>query len=141
MNFRKLFSLASIFIFIVLPGCKKTSTETLDEMVNGISVLKFSGTFIGQGGKDVSGKAEIYLQGNEYALKLADFNSDNGPDLKVYLSKEISPADFISLGDLKSTNGNQVYNIPGTPDFSLYRYVLIHCEKYNHRYGSAELSK
>ncbi|MEO7562004.1 MAG: DM13 domain-containing protein, partial [Ferruginibacter sp.] len=80
-------------------------------------------------------------ENNKYVLKLADFRSDNGPDLKVYLSKGVSPTAFISLGDLKSTNGNQVYDIPGTPDFTQYRYVLIHCEKYNHRYGSAELVK
>ena len=110
-------------------------------MVSISSTLKYSGSFVGQGGQNVSGKAEIYFENNKYVLKLADFFSNNGPDLKVYLSKAASPSDHISLGDLKSTNGNQIYEISGTPDFALYRYVLIHCEKYNHRYGSAELMK
>ncbi|MEO6735212.1 MAG: DM13 domain-containing protein [Ginsengibacter sp.] len=122
-------------------SCKKASTETLNEMVSSASVSKYSGNFISQGGENVSGQAQIYFDNSDYVLKLADFSSSNGPDLKVYLSKAASPLDYISLGDLKSTNGNQVYKITGTPDFTLYHYVLIHCEKYNHRYGSADLMK
>ena len=132
--------LAGIFL-ICMQGCKKTSTETLNEMINPTAVLKYSGIFMGQGGQTVSGQAQIFLESNKYSLKLANFSSSNGPDLKVYLSKADSPSEHISLGDLKSTNGNQVYDIPGSPDFTLYKYALIHCEKFNHRYGSAELKK
>ena len=128
-------------ICVTLFSCNKTSTQPLNEMVSMNGTLKFGGIFKGYGSVSVSGQAKIYLTNNNYSLKLEDFISSNGPDLKVYLSKASSPLDFISLGALKSTNGNQVYEIPGAPDFTLYRYVLIHCEKYNHLYGSAELMK
>ena len=134
-------ALFAVILLICSPGCKKTSTETLNEMINATAVLKYSGVFMSQGGETVSGQAQIYLENNKYFLKLADFSSSNGPDLKVYLSKADSPSEHISLGDLKSTNGNQVYEIPGSPDFTQYKYALIHCERYNHRYGSAELKK
>ena len=130
-----------IGIMPILSGCSKTSTETLNEMVKPDSDLKFSGTFRGYGSENVSGTARIYLTNNQYLLKLENFSTSNGPDLKVYLSTESSPSAFISLGDLKSTNGNQVYEISGTPDFTKHRFVLIHCERYNHLYGSAELVK
>ena len=133
--------LCAVLLIIFSTSCKKASTETLNEMVSIGSVLKYSGNFINQGGQSVSGQAQIYLENNKYVLKLTDFQTSNGPDLKVYLSKDAAPSGFISLGDLKSTNGNQVYDIPGTPDFTQYRYVLIHCEKYNHRYGSAQLNQ
>lgn len=129
---------AAIF-FLCSTGCKKASTETLNEMVNTGAVLKYSGNFMGQGGQTVSGEAKIFLEGTRYFLMLTGFKSDNGPDLKVYLSKGVAPLEQISLGDLKSTNGNQVYEIAGAPDFMIYKYALIHCEKFNHRYGSAEL--
>lgn len=108
-------------------------------MVSPDGMLKQAGVFMGQQNQSVSGKAQIFLQNGKYVLKLADFKSDNGPDLKVYLSKASSPSSHISLGDLKSVNGNQVYEIPGTPDFSQHRYALIHCERFNHLFGSAEL--
>lgn len=126
-------SLALVF------SCNKTSTKKIDESISADGSLKSSGIFRGYGSEKVSGEAKIFLLNSQYVLKLENFSTSNGPDLKVYLSKASSPVDFISLGDLKSTNGNQVYQIAGTPDFSKYRFVLIHCERYNHLYGSAEL--
>ena len=124
-----------------LYGCSKASTQKLNEMISSEGSLKYTGTFSGVGGQNVSGLAKIYLTDNKYMLKLENFSTSNGPDLKVYLSTARSPSGFISLGDLKSTNGNQVYEINGTPDFTKHKFVLIHCERYNHLYGSAELLK
>lgn len=129
-------ALTGLFLFL---SCNKTPTEKLDEMVSADGVLKFSGSFKGVGSEKVSGEAKIFLTNNNYMLKLQNFNTTNGPDLKVYLSKASTPQSFVSLGNLKSTNGNQVYEIPGTPDFSQYRFVLIHCERFNHLFGSAEM--
>lgn len=134
----KLMLIASLG-FTSLLSCGKTSTGKVDEMVSPDGVLRVSGSFKGYGSEKVTGLAKIYNTNNQYMLKMENFSTTNGPDLKVYLSKAASPLEFISLGSLKSTNGNQVYPINGTPDFSQYRYVLIHCEKYNHLYGSAEL--
>ncbi len=135
----KLILIAVIGLMPLLFSCSKTSTETLDEMLSVEALPKMSGSFKGYGSENVSGTAQIFLTNTQYTLKLENFSTTNGPDLKVYLSKAASPTDFISLGDLKSTNGNQVYDIKGTPDFSQYRFVLIHCERFNHLFGSAEL--
>ena len=139
MSVQKFFFSIIIIAGVVLSGCNKTPTETLNEQISPTAVLKYSGNFMGQGGKKASGKAQIYLDSNKYFLKLSDFSSDNGPDLRVYLSKAAAPSEHISLGSLKSTRGNEVYEISIPPDFMQYRFVLIHCEQYNHRYGSAEL--
>ena len=137
----KIILMCLIGIMPILNSCGKTSTEKLDEMISVDGSLKFTGTFRGYGSQSVSGLAKIYLTNNQYMLKLENFSTSNGPDLKVYLSMASSPSDFISLGDLKSTKGNQVYEISGTPDFTKHKFVLIHCERYNHLYGSAELMK
>lgn len=129
----------SILTLLLLSSCGKTSTETLDEMVNAEGVPKYAGIFRGYGSERVSGQARIFLSNNQFMLKLENFSTTNGPDLKVYLSEAASPQNFISLGNLKSTNGNQVYDISGSPDFSKYKFVLIHCERYNHLFGSAEI--
>jgi len=131
--------IAVLGIIPILFSCGKTSTQTLDEMITTGGKLEWSGSFRGYGSQKVSGQAKIYLVDKDYMLKLENFSTSNGPDLKVYLSKAASPSGYISLGDLKSTNGNQVYQIAGSPDFSEHRFVLIHCERYNHLYGSVEL--
>ncbi|MEP7250968.1 MAG: DM13 domain-containing protein [Ginsengibacter sp.] len=125
-------------------SCKKASTETLDQVINPAdttATVELGGTFMNGPSGKVSGQAKIYFKEGKYILALENFSTSNGPDLKVYLSQEMFPATFIKLGDLQSTNGNQLYDVPGKPDFSLYKYALIHCEKYNHLYGYAELSK
>ncbi len=133
----------SIPVFLMLMffagSCKKTSTVMLNERVDTASVLKLQGSFMGIGSERVTGQAKIYLQKDRYYLALENFTTTNGPDLKVYLSQQAEPNNFIKLGDLKSTNGNQVYDIAGMPDFTKHKYVLIHCERFNHLYGSAQL--
>jgi hypothetical protein len=136
--------MAGIFF---LTACKKTSTEMINETIvtnpmdttANSAMLKYSGRFMNGPYGSVLGQVKIYQQNGQYSLALEGFTSGNGPDLKVYLSKEMIPADFISLGSLRSTNGNQVYPITGMPDFTQFKFVLIHCEQYNHLFGSAEL--
>lgn len=122
-------------------SCKKNATPTivLNEMTDTTAVLKYSGDFISARYGTVSGKAEIYKKLNTFEVKLVNFNSTNGPALHVFISKESMPVNFIDLGSLKSTSGNQVYSVTGMPDFGDYKYISIHCVEYNHLFGSALL--
>ena len=132
-------------VLIVLTAClnactkKVSTTQVNDNLDTTAAVLKYQGIFQKGPYGTVSGSVMIYQVNGKFQLKLSSFSTTNGPDLKVYLSKEIQPVDFIKVGDLKSVSGNQVYDIPGMPNFSQYRYALIHCEQYNHLFGSAEL--
>jgi hypothetical protein len=100
---------------------------------------RFVGTFSSGSYGVVSGSAKIYFQNNQYILALEDFNSSNGPDLHVYISKEVQPVNYIDLGRLQSVRGNQQYQLTRNINFSEYKYALIHCQQYNHLFGSAEL--
>jgi len=135
-----------LFIFLIcfsplFISCKKDNTPTnaLNEMIDTAAVLKYSGDFASGPYGTVTGKAEIYKKATVFEIKLENFNSSNGPALHVYISKEPMPLNFINLGSLKSTTGNQVYSVTGTPDFMDYKYISIHCVAYNHLFGSALL--
>ena len=138
-----------IFLGIAFLGaaCNKnagTLTETLNERVDTATAKVAAGTMLGtfiSYGQNVVGMVKIYEQNSKLTLALENFSTNNGPDLHVYLSKEVMPVNFIDLGKLKSTGGNQLYDVPGMPDFSQYKYALIHCQQYNHLFGSAELKK
>lgn len=133
--------LIGISSIIAFNSCKKASTDFIDETLNSdtTAVLKFSGDFISGPYGTVTGSAKVYLKQGSYTVALENFNSSNGPDLKVYISKEQMPVNFIKLDNLRSINGNQLYAVSGNPDFTVYKYVLIHCEQYNHLFGSAVL--
>ncbi len=127
---------------VSLTACRKqdaTPTTPGMGMVDTAAVLKYSGSFVNGPYGSVSGGADVYLQNGQYVLKLQGVTISNGPDLHVYLSKEMQPVNFIDLGRLQSTNGNQVYTITGSPDFTQYKYALIHCQRFNHLFGSALL--
>jgi hypothetical protein len=128
---------------VAFASCKKdngfASTTELNEMTDTAAVLKYSGDFMSGPFGTVTGKAEIYKKIAAFEVKLAGFNSSNGPALHVFISKEAMPINFIDLGVLKSIAGNQVYSVTGMPDFMDYKYISIHCVAYNHLFGSALL--
>lgn len=125
-------------------ACKKETLAPdeplMETPMDTMAVSQQAGQFMNGPYGSVTGMATLYLNNNgTYEIRLANFNTSNGPDLYVYLSKEIMPANFILLEKLRSTSGNQVYAIPGKPDFSQFRYVCIHCRQYNHLFGYALL--
>ena len=133
-------------LVVAVAGCSKnnaTPETRLDEHIpadsSGSNTAKYAGDFSNGPYGSVTGSAKIYLQQGKYVLALENIAISNGPDLHVYLSKEIQPINFIDLGKLKSTNGNQLYEVKNEPDFTSYKYALIHCQQYNHLFGSAEL--
>lgn len=133
---------AVVFVIIVLGACKKENTPTiaLNEKVD-LAVAKpvsNSGSFNNGPYGTVNGSARIYQTDNRYQLALENFMASNGPDLKVYISKEIQPVNFINLSPLKSTTGNQLYDIPANINVKDYAYVLIYCERYSHLFGYAQ---
>ena len=111
--------------------------DKVDQVITPNSILKYSGTFTGTSGIDVSGQAKIYLEGTQYRVKLENFSIESGPDLKVYLSKSSTPTEFVNLGNLTSA---RVYDIQQRVNIADYSHVLIHCQQYNHLYAIAPLT-
>lgn len=95
-----------------------------------------------------SDTAVVLTDGTEQRFFLfEDFETDNGPDLNVYLSAAPADApagdfddDFIDLGDLKGNIGPQNYEIPPDVDLSKYRTVVIWCVRFGVAFGSADLA-
>ena len=134
------FVVVAAFVFLVSCVKENTPTRPLNDTVDTTQAMPVNnGDFINGPYGTVSGKATVYSQDGGLVLALQNMRISNGPQLHVYLSKEVQPVNFIDLGSLQSTNGNQLYNIPGDPDLTQYRYALVHCKKYNHLFGSAKL--
>jgi hypothetical protein len=127
---------------LIAASCRKEQSPAtnLDDQVDTTTNTQAKlGIFMNGPYGNVKGSAKIYTMNNVHTLALENVVISNGPDLHVYISKEVQPVNYIDLGRLQSTMGNQLYSIPGNPDFSEYKYALIHCQRYNHLFGSAEL--
>lgn len=87
----------------------------------------------------------LTTEGGATVVRFQDLATDNGPDLKVYLST--NPADSaeigsgaLSLGDLKGNRGNQNYEVPAGTDLASFRSVVIWCERFTVAFGAAPLT-
>src|SRR6266852_472597 len=101
-----------------------------------------------KGAHETTGMASIYqLDGNKRVLRLTNFKTSNGPDVRVYLvaandamdSETVKKAGFLELGSLKGNEGVQNYDVPANADLTKYRAVTIWCARFNVNFGTAPL--
>lgn len=90
-----------------------------------------------------SGTALIVQEGERRVLRLQDFYSTDGPDLYVYLVENPNTFDadaigqFLDLGLLQATTGDQGYEIPAGADLSTYAGVQIYCLSFRFIFSNA----
>ncbi len=136
-------SLLLIFVCVVMLSCQQDDDNTPVQPVNdnfdtSKAALVKMGMLEGVG-HTVSGTVSLYDSNGAKVIILDPFSSQNGPDLKVYFSKDSGAKEYIRLGDLKSTMGKQVYEVPAGTDINLYKYVHIWCEKFTVVFAIAEI--
>lgn len=97
---------------------------------------------------EISGTATVHqLADGKRILRLTNFSTSNGPDVRVLLvaveevkdSSMITKDNYIELGPLKGNKGDQNYDIPDHVDLSKYRSVSIWCERFSVNFGAASL--
>lgn len=128
---------------LLLASCRKENTpENADDdfMKSSTDVLVGQSNFAGSGRYDTEGTAKFYTRKDDKLLRLENFETDNGPALKVYIASDESATEFIDLGDLKAVTGNQSYTISKDIDLSKYPYVLIWCQQFSVLFGSAQIN-
>lgn len=98
---------------------------------------------------ETTGRATIYrLADGKRVLRLTDFTTSNGPDVRVYLGKARDAADhatvkeagFVDVGPLKGTIGDQNYELPADADVDQFHSVTIWCRRFGVNFGTAPLS-
>lgn len=100
-----------------------------------------SGTFVdGDWLHKTQGTVKVIPTDSGSVLRLESFKTTNGPDLYVYLATDDKASNFVNLGTLKGSSGNQNYEIPVEVDLSKYNKVLIWCKAFSVLFGTAELS-
>lgn len=96
-----------------------------------------------------SGRAVIYaLADGRRILRLEDFETVATTDLFVWLSEAVDPqtsedavsAEYVNVGPLKATLGNQNYEIPADVATEGIRSIIIWCEPVRIAYTAAALT-
>lgn len=110
-----------------------------DEVAGGAFVSLDHGT---------TGRLRVLDLGNgSRVVRLEDLETDNGPDLFLYLTA--NPVDgaegafddeFVNLGRLKGNQGDQNYDLPAGIDLARYASVVIWCDRFDSAFGAAPLA-
>ena len=93
----------------------------------------------------------IELPDGARQLALEGLETSNGPDVHVWLSAgpviegsdgwfTAGGYDHIDLGPIKGNLGDQLYDIPGGVDLTVFRTVDLWCERFAVSFGAAALS-
>jgi hypothetical protein len=88
------------------------------------------------------------LGGGRRILRLTEFATSNGPDVRVYLvaapdaadNATVTKAGFVELGKLKGNQGDQNYDLPDDLDLTHYRAVTIWCRRFSVNFATAPLT-
>lgn len=98
---------------------------------------------------ETKGLATVYrLPDGRRVLRLTEFATSNGPDVRVYLvaagdvqdDATVKAAGFVDLGAIKGNVGDQNYDVPVELDLSRYRAVTIWCRRFSVNFGTAPLA-
>jgi hypothetical protein len=122
---------------------------TDDAPTVGEIVTLVEGTFVDRSHPG-SGLAKVLNDGTEQRfLRFEEFETDNGPDLFVYLTRADAAADagdfgvdgdFVNLGRLKGNVGEQNYEIPVDVDLSEFDTVVVWCDRFSVAFTAADLA-
>ncbi|MBL8047992.1 MAG: DM13 domain-containing protein [Chthonomonas sp.] len=89
------------------------------------------------------GNAQFINDGGKTILRLTNFKTSNGPDVRVLLVRGDNAQkfgdDYLDLGEIKGNHGDQNYVLPAGTEISSYQAVSIWCKRFNVSFGGAKL--
>jgi hypothetical protein len=72
-------------------------------------------------------------------------DTDNGPDLYVYLTANRADGqegafddDYVNVGRLKGIKGDQNHDLPTDTDLTRSATIVIWCDRFNSAFGAAD---
>lgn len=86
-----------------------------------------------------SGFVRIIRLGDKSFVRYEDLKTINGPDIYVYLSKDIDAKEYVEISRVRATEGNINYEIPAGINPREYPYVLIWCKAFGVLFNSAKV--
>ena len=96
-----------------------------------------------------SGVARVLeLADGRRIVRLEGLDTDNGPDLYLYLGTNPADGDegafdddYVNLGRLKGNQGDQNYDLPDGTDLARYATVVIWCDRFDSAFGAADIDR
>jgi hypothetical protein len=107
-----------------------------------------TGSFHSVAHKGSGNAAILQLADGTRMLRFTNFETSNGPDVRVYLvaandatdAETVKKAGFVEIAPLKGNIGDQNYQLPASLDLSKYHAVTIWCQRFSVNFATAPLT-
>jgi hypothetical protein len=134
----KIFSILLAGSLLFLAACKKNGSATVLQEAVPTGTKLSMGSFTSNA-HTTTGMVKVIDSAGQKYLVFQNFSTDNGPGLRVWLSKNTGVADYINLGNLKAASGSFYYPLASNHNTGVYTHVLIWCETFSVLFGHAVL--
>ena len=116
-----------------LPGSamKETSMQSRESALAQIQ---------GTAGHPTSGTVRVVEADGKKYIRYENLKTINGPDIYVYLAKDLTAKEYVNLGKVKATEGNVNYEIPEGTNLTDYPYAMIWCQQFGVLFNSAKIN-
>ena len=126
---------------LIITSCKKENTTpaaVTEQLPIAVTVLATGS--VTSSVHTSSGTVKIVKDAaNKIYLVFENFKTDNGPDLRVWLSPNNSGTPYQELGLLKAASGNFFYELDASVNYTSNNRVLIWCKQFSVLFGYAVL--
>lgn len=95
---------------------------------------------VGTTGHPASGTVRIVKADEKTYIRYENFKTINGPDLYIYLAKDLDAKEYVNLGTLRATEGNVNYEIPQSVNPAEYQYVMVWCKQFGILFNYAKIN-
>ena len=126
---------------LIITSCKKENTTpaaVTEQLPVAVTVLATGS--VTSSVHTSSGTVKVVKDAaNKIYLVFENFKTDNGPDLRVWLSPNNSGTPYQELGLLKAASGNFFYELDASVNYTSNNRVLIWCKQFSVLFGYAVL--
>lgn len=87
-----------------------------------------------------TGEVLVIESSSESIIRYTNYEGTNGPDLYVYLAKDLEAREFVNLGPARGNKGNLNYSVPADVNLNDYPYVMTWCKAFGVLFDYAEIN-
>lgn len=118
---------------------EEAAPEQSSDMISAFETPIAPAQIIGTPLHPASGMVRIVRDNEKTYVRYEDFKTINGPDIFVYLAKDLDAKEYVNLGRVKATEGSVNYEVPAQVNVAEYRYVMVWCKAFDVLFNYAEV--
>ena len=137
---KKLTSFLPLILLLFFISCKKANTSAGNANETLPTGTTLAGGSFNSNAHLSSGTVKVIKDAtNKIYLVFENFKTDNGPDLRVWLSPDNNATTYKEVGLLKAVSGNFYYTLDASFNYTANNHVLLWCKSFAVLFGNAVL--